>query len=95
VNISKISLSDLRSQLTIIPEDPGLFAGTLRSNLDPFSMHDDAFIWNALYRSRIISKEANIKKRTRFEHLDITVEKNGTNFTSEERRLLGIARGLL
>ncbi|KAI8054060.1 hypothetical protein BDF22DRAFT_743031 [Syncephalis plumigaleata] len=84
VDISKISLSDLRSQLTIIPEDPGLFAGTLRSNLDPFSMHDDASIWNALHRSRIIAKEASGEKRTRFEHLDIA-----------ERRLLGIARALL
>ncbi|RKP27195.1 P-loop containing nucleoside triphosphate hydrolase protein [Syncephalis pseudoplumigaleata] len=95
VDIGKISLQDLRSQLTIIPEDPGLFAGTLRSNLDPFSMHDDASIWNALHRSRLVSKEASTDKRSRFEHLDIDVEEHGANFTSEERRLLGIARALL
>ncbi|KAI9598517.1 P-loop containing nucleoside triphosphate hydrolase protein [Syncephalis fuscata] len=95
VDVSKIGLKDLRSRLTIIPEDPGLFSGTLRSNLDPFSMHDDASIWNAVHRSRLISKETSGERRSRLEHLDVTVAENGSNFTSDERRLLGIARALL
>ncbi|KAI9208362.1 P-loop containing nucleoside triphosphate hydrolase protein [Polychytrium aggregatum] len=50
VDVSKIRLCDLRSHMTIIPQDPVLFAGTLRANLDPLQQHDDAGIWMALKR---------------------------------------------
>ncbi|KAI0040096.1 ABC transporter [Auriscalpium vulgare] len=54
VDISKIGLADVRKGLAIIPQDATLFSGTLRSNLDPFDLHDDARLWDALKRSYLV-----------------------------------------
>ncbi|KAF5894746.1 multidrug resistance-associated protein 1-like [Clarias magur] len=48
VNIAEIGLHDLRSLITIIPQDPVLFSGSLRMNLDPFRKYSDDEVWNAL-----------------------------------------------
>jgi ABC-type multidrug transport system fused ATPase/permease subunit len=60
VNILEMDLSRLRSRLTIIPQDPVMFCGTLKYNLDPFNRHTDMEIWEAL--SRVHMKEEIISK---------------------------------
>jgi len=49
INVLKIGLRDLRSKISIIPQDPVLFMGSLRRNLDPFEEYDDVAIWNVLH----------------------------------------------
>lgn len=53
VNIANIGLHTLRSRLTIIPQDPVLFAGTLRMNLDPFQQYNDENVWKALEHAHL------------------------------------------
>ncbi|RYG70085.1 ATP-binding cassette domain-containing protein [archaeon] len=48
VNLKDVSLSTLRSSISIIPQDPVLFTGTVRSNLDPFHQYNDDFLWVSL-----------------------------------------------
>ena len=56
LDISSIGLEDLRSRLSIIPQDPVLFIGTVRYNLDPFNRYSDSELWGALEKCHI--KEA-------------------------------------
>ena len=53
--MSKIGLEDLRRNIAILPQDPLLFSGTLRSNLDPFERFDDARLYDAMHRSYLTS----------------------------------------
>lgn len=55
VDVSKIGLEDLRRNIAILPQDPLLFSGTLRSNLDPFERFDDARLYDAMHRSYLTS----------------------------------------
>jgi ABC-type multidrug transport system fused ATPase/permease subunit len=58
LDVCEMGLEDLRRRLTIIPQDPWLFKGTVRSNLDPFEEHADATLWEALRRARLLDQPA-------------------------------------
>lgn len=57
IDIAKVGLHDLRSRLAIIPQDPALFRGTIRSNLDPFHEHTDLELWSALRKADLVGSE--------------------------------------
>jgi ABC-type multidrug transport system fused ATPase/permease subunit len=93
VDISRVALSDLRAQLTIIAQDPTLLSGTIRSNLDPFNEYGaggDAPLWNALEAVALADKIRTfpLQLRTR-------VTGGGANFSVGERQLFCLARALL
>ncbi|KAI9794890.1 MAG: hypothetical protein M1816_003019 [Peltula sp. TS41687] len=96
VDISKIGLHDLRSRLAIIPQDPTLFRGTVRSNLDPFNEHTDLELWSALRQSDLVHDDAVMEEKTPGRiHLDGVVEEEGLNFSLGQRQLMALARALV
>jgi len=101
VDISKIGLTDLRSRLTIIPQDPTILSGTLRSTLDVFNEYEDAEIFEALRRVHLIPSEdtpeesaLTINANT-FRNLDSNVSEGGENFSAGEKQLICMARAIL
>ncbi|KAK4265003.1 hypothetical protein QN277_026111 [Acacia crassicarpa] len=90
VDICKIGLKDLRSRLGIIPQDPTLFQGTVRSNLDPLEQHSDQELWEVLGKCHL----GDIV-RTDPRLLEASVAENGENWSVGQRQLVCLARLLL
>lgn len=90
VDISKIGLHDLRSRLSIIPQDPVMFEGTARLNLDPLEEYSDIDIWEILDKCQLggLVHEKEDK-------LDSTVVENGENWSVGQRQLICLGRALL
>ncbi|XP_050205801.1 putative ABC transporter C family member 15 isoform X2 [Mercurialis annua] len=89
-DISKIGLQDLRSRLGIIPQDPTLFQGTVRANLDPLQQHTDQEIWEVLKKCRLADI---VRQDSRL--LDAPVAEDGENWSVGQRQLVCLARVLL
>jgi len=90
VDISKIGLHELRKKLAIIPQDPILFTGTLRDNMDPFKEYNDEQLWGALESASLkefISDQEN--------KLDFEIQERGENMSVGQRQLVCLARALL
>ncbi|XP_077251240.1 multidrug resistance-associated protein 14 [Tasmannia lanceolata] len=90
IDISTIGLHDLRSRFGIIPQDPTLFHGTVRFNLDPLEEHTDAEIWEVLGKCQL--QEAIQEKE---EGLDSLVVQDGSNWSMGQRQLFCLGRALL
>jgi len=89
LDIASLGLEDLRSRISIIPQDPTLFTGTFRSNLDPFNSFRDEdirYVLNAVHLNDLIEKNGGILGR---------ISEGGANISVGQRQLMCLARALL
>ncbi|KRY11421.1 Multidrug resistance-associated protein 1 [Trichinella patagoniensis] len=89
-DITKIGLHDLRSRLTIIPQEPVLFCGTLRINLDPYEAYSDQDIWRNLERAHLKAFVSSLPDK--LQHM---ISEGGENLSVGQRQLVCLARALL
>ncbi|KAF9993545.1 hypothetical protein BGZ80_005031 [Entomortierella chlamydospora] len=90
IDISTLGLYDVRSRFSIIPQDPVLFAGTIRFNLDPLGTKSDAELWQALEDSYLKDYVTTMECG-----LNAMVLESGDNFSVGQRQLICLARALL
>ncbi|KAL6500336.1 Multidrug resistance-associated protein 4 [Orobanche hederae] len=90
IDISALGLHDLRSRFGIIPQEPVLFEGTVRSNIDPTRLYSDDEIWKSLERCQL--KDVVSAKPGK---LDSAVVDNGDNWSVGQRQLLCLGRVML
>ncbi|RZC84948.1 hypothetical protein C5167_047739 [Papaver somniferum] len=90
IDISTIGLHDLRSRLGIIPQEPTLFSGTVRYNLDPLDQYTDHEIWEVVGKCQLLEAIQN-----KDEGLDGLVAQDGANWSMGQRQLFGLGRALL
>jgi ATP-binding cassette, subfamily C (CFTR/MRP), member 4 len=90
IDTSTVPLPTLRSKLSVIPQEPTLFSGTIRYNLDPFGEYTDDEVWLALERVQLKAFVCQ------FEHaFNTLVSEAGSNFSVGQKQLLCLARAIL
>ncbi|XP_017668902.1 PREDICTED: multidrug resistance-associated protein 6-like isoform X1 [Lepidothrix coronata] len=89
-DIAQLGLHDLRTKITVIPQDPVLFSGSLRMNLDPLNQYTDADIWTALELTQLKNFVADLPEQLEYKCTD-----QGENLSTGQKQLVCLARALL
>lgn len=90
IDTQSIGLHDLRSKISVIPQEPVLFSGSIRYNLDPFDEYSDEKLWDALSQVKLKNFIGEMPAG-----LSSTITEGGTNFSVGQRQLLCLGRALL
>lgn len=90
VNCNEIGLHELRSKMSIIPQEPMAFIGTLRKNLDPFDEHNDDMLWSVLDKVQLKNAVLGMQGQLEYE-----LSEGGANLSVGQRQLICLARALL
>ena len=105
IDISTIKLEQLRSRMSIIPQDPSLFSGTVRSNLDPTGQYNDSVLRDSLRRVHLLGPPAGTENKgsekwssenqVSLGDLDTRISEGGSNLSQGQRQLLCLARATI
>jgi len=94
IDLATVSLTELRSRISMIPQDAVLFSGSVRFNIDPFDMATDQTRLIAI-RDACLEDRLNARAQGGINPLDLPVEEGGKNFSIGEAQLLCLARAVL